>query len=77
MTVPSVLAPAQNLGALPCRDASCQHATSHPTLCTCPCGGASHGSAQMASFPATIRRTDMVGGFSRSMLSAITDDEAW
>lgn len=58
-----------------CRDTSCQHATSHPSLCECPCGGASHGSAQVASFPATIRRNDMVGGFSRSMLAAIDDTE--
>lgn len=31
---------------LVCTDASCLQATSHPSLCTCGCKGADHGSQQ-------------------------------
>lgn len=58
-----------------CRDASCQHALSSVASCECPCRGASHGSAVKAYFPSTAKRTDMVGGFTRSMLAATSEGE--
>lgn len=41
--------PAQTLGTVVCRDASCQNAVSHVSLCECPCTGHGHGSAHRAS----------------------------
>jgi hypothetical protein len=59
-----------------CRDAACQHAVSHVSLCACLCGGAGHGLVHrpgieraVAAIEARIARTGDV------FLGAANDDD--
>lgn len=62
-----------------CDDSTCREATSHQVTCRCSCGGEGHAlGRQVASVVAGARfQARSVGGFTPSMLGAISDDQPW
>lgn len=64
-----------------CNNTSCTGSYTHRDECTCNCGGDGHGIAyavdQLIGAATFTARPDVARGFTRAMLSAVSDDEVW
>lgn len=74
------MASAYTPGSVICRDAACQHAVSHVSLCECPCGGSGHGSVHApgrARSEAVLATRYVQPGFTAAMLAAVGDEDSF